>query len=307
MNIVTNLWSDASPNLRGIFMVALSTVGFSVMHALVRYVSDELDPIQISFFRNAFGFIVFAPWLMKYGLGVMYTRRLGMHGLRAVLNVLAMFAFFTALSITPLAQVTALGFTAPIFAALLSVVLLGERFRMRRWAALIVGFAGTLVILRPGFQTIDLGSVLVLVSAVLWGITMIVIKVLARTESSMTITVYMNLLLTLLSLGPALYVWQTPQPGTWIWLLLIGVLGTLAQVALAQALKETEAGVVMPFDFLKLLWTSILGFVFFTEVPDLFIWLGGAIVFASTTYLAYRESQLRKSDEPKVPPLSDAT
>ena len=307
MNTVTKLWSDASPNLRGILMVALSTVGFSAMHALVRYVSDELDPIQISFFRNAFGFVVFAPWLMKYGLGVMHTDRLGMHGLRAVLNVLAMFAYFTALSITPLAQVTALGFTAPIFAALLSMVLLGERFRMRRWAALIIGFGGTLVILRPGFQTIDLGSVLVLISAVLWGITMIVIKVLARTESSMTITGYMNLLLTVLSLGPALYVWQTPEPGTWIWLLLIGILGTLAQVALAQALKEADAGVVMPFDFLKLLWISILGFVFFAEVPDIFIWLGGAIVFASTTYLAYRESQLRKSDDPKVPPVSDTT
>lgn len=307
MNTVTNLWSEASPNLRGIFMVALSTVGFSAMHALVRYVSDELDPIQISFFRNAFGFVVFAPWLMKYGLSVMYTQRLGLHGLRAVLNVLAMFAYFTALSVTPLAQVTALGFTAPIFAALLSVALLGERFRMRRWAALIIGFAGTLVILRPGFQTVDLGSVLVLISAVLWGTTMIVIKVLARTESSMTITGYMNLLLTVLSLGPALYVWQTPQPETWIWLLLIGVLGTLAQVALAQALKEADAGVVMPFDFLKLLWISVLGFVFFSEVPDLFIWLGGAIVFASTTYLAYRESQLRKPDDPKAPPMSDVT
>ena len=222
------------------------------MHVLVRYVSSELHPIQISFFRNAFGLLVFAPWLMKYGLGVMSTKRLGLHCVRAVLNVAAMFAYFTALSITPLARVTALGFTAPIFAALLSVVLLGERFRFRRWAALIIGFAGTLVILRPGVQAIDLGSMLVLISAVLWGVTMIVIKVLARTETSMTITGYMNLFLTILSFGPALYFWQMPRAETWIWLLLIGVTGTLAQVALAQALKEAEAGVVMPFDFLKL-------------------------------------------------------
>lgn len=307
MNKVTNLWSGASPNLRGILMVSLSTVGFSAMHTLVRHVSNELDPIQISFFRNAFGFVVFAPWLIRYGPGVMRTKRLGMHGLRAVLNVMAMFAYFTALSITPLARVTALGFTAPIFAALLSMAFLGERFRARRWAALIIGFGGTLVILRPGFQAIDPGSILVLISAVLWGITMIVIKVLTRTESSMTITGYMNLLLTVLSLGPALYVWQTPQPGTWVWLLLIGILGTLAQVALAQALKEADAGVVMPFDFLKLLWISVLGFVFFAEAPDFFIWSGGAVVFASTTYLAYRESQLRKSDDPKTPPVSDMT
>ena len=276
------------------------------MHVLVRYVSSELHPIQISFFRNAFGLLVFAPWLMKYGLGVMSTKRLGLHCVRAVLNVAAMFAYFTALSITPLARVTALGFTAPIFAALLSVVLLGERFRFRRWAALIIGFAGTLVILRPGVQAIDLGSMLVLISAVLWGVTMIVIKVLARTETSMTITGYMNLFLTILSFGPALYFWQMPRAETWIWLLLIGVTGTLAQVALAQALKEAEAGVVMPFDFLKLVWISILGFILFAEVPDIFIWLGGAIVFSSTCYLAYRESRLRKADEKPTPRIPDA-
>lgn len=300
------LWRDAPPNLRGILLVVIATVGFSVMHVLVRYLSSELHPIQISFFRNAFGLLVFAPWLLKFGVGVMSTRRLGLHGVRAVLNVSAMFAYFTALSIAPLAQVTALGFTAPIFAALLSVLLLGERFRFRRWAALAIGFVGTLVILRPGIQPIDLGSMLVLISAVLWGVTMIVIKMLARTESSMAITGYMNLFLTILSIGPALYFWQMPRPETWIWLLLIGVTGTLAQVAFAQALKEADAGVVMPFDFLKLVWISIMGFILFAEVPDIFIWLGGAIVFSSTSYLAYRESRLRGDDRKPPPRLPDA-
>jgi len=150
------------------------------------------------------------------------------------------------------------------------------------------------VILRPWYAEIDLGSLLVLGSALLWGFTLMVIKVLVRTESSLTITSYMNILLTLLSLVPALLVWRMPEGVQWFWLLAIGVVGTLAQVAIAQSLKEADVGVVMPFDFLKLIWVAIIGYLIFGETPGLFVWLGGAIVFASATYIAIRESRLAR-------------
>ncbi|MGI9413001.1 MAG: EamA family transporter, partial [Hyphomicrobiales bacterium] len=105
-------WSVAPQAVRGIAFMVLSTLGFSGMHVLIRYVSDEIPPIEIAFFRNFFGLIVFVPWLMRYGLGSMRTQRLPMHVVRSLLNVVAMFAFFTALSMTPIARVTALGFTA---------------------------------------------------------------------------------------------------------------------------------------------------------------------------------------------------
>ena len=276
-------------------MMLLSTLGFSIMHALIRHLAGALDPIQIAFFRNFFGLVVFLPWFLRYGFAPLRTNQLKLHALRAVLNVCAMFAFFSALGMTPLARVTALGFTAPLFATLLSVVVLGEVIRLRRWTATICGFLGTLVILRPGFAEIDLGSLLSLFAALLWGCTLIVIKVLARTESSITITSYMNILLTLLSLVPALLVWRTPEGTQWLWLLAIGVLGTLSQVAITQSLKEADTGAVMPFDFCKLIWVAILGYLFFAEVPDLFVWLGGAIVFASATYIAIRESRLARA------------
>ena len=289
-------WSASPQAVRGIAFMVLSTLGFSGMHVLIRYVSDEIPPIEIAFFRNFFGLIVFVPWLMRYGLGSMRTQRLPLHVVRSLLNVIAMFAFFTALSLTPIARVTALAFTAPIFAGLMSVIVLGERFRLRRWAATVCGFAGTLIILRPGIQEIDLGSLLVLGSALLWGVTMIVIKMLARTESSMTITGYMNLLLTVFSLIPAIIVWRTPSAEAWVWLVAIGVLGTLAQVALAQSLKETEASTVLPFDFLKLIWVAILGYILFAETVDAFVWAGAAVVLGSSIYLAYRESQVRGTE-----------
>jgi drug/metabolite transporter (DMT)-like permease len=290
----TASWAAQTGVTRGIVLMVLSTLGFSTMHVLIRQLSDALPPIQIAFFRNFFGLVVFLPWFLRYGLAPLRTRQLKLHALRAVLNVCAMFAFFSALAVTPIAQVTALGFTAPLFAALLSVLVLGEVFRLRRWTATLCGFLGTLVILRPGFVAVDLGSLLTLFSALLWGCTLIVIKILARTDSAITITSYMNILLTLLSLVPALVVWRTPAGAQWFWLLAIGVLGTLAQVAITQSLKEADTGVVMPFDFFKLIWVAIMGYLFFAEVPGLFVWLGGAMVFASATYIAVRESQLAR-------------
>lgn len=299
-------WKDLSVSGRGIFFMTLSTLGFSAMHAAVRYLSAELPPIQIAFFRNFFGLIVFMPLMLRYGIKFLHTERFPLHFLRASLNAVAMFAFFTALSLTPLARVNALAFTAPLFAAVLGVLLLGERFRLRRWTAIVLGFVGMLVILRPGMAAVDLGSWLVLFSASVWGLTMIVIRILGRTESSLTTTGYMNILLSVLSLGPALYVWETPHGTAWLWLLVIGVLGTGAQLALAESLKLAETTVIMPFDFLKLVWAAAFGYFLFAETPDAFTWGGAAIIFTSSLYIAWREravagpSATRRTE--KIPP-----
>lgn len=271
-----------------------STIGFSCMHTEVRYLAlnSEMHPIQIAFFRNLFGMLVFMPLVFRHGLGFLRTERLPMHALRGILNVLAMFAFFTALGMTPLARVNAIAFSAPLFAAVLSVVILGERFQARRWTAIVFGFLGTLVILRPGVVAVDTGSLLVLASAGIWGVTMIVIRVLGRSESSLATTGYMNIFLTIFSLIPAIWLWHTPTGMAWFWLVVIGITGTLAQIALAEALKIAETTVVMPFDFLKIVWASLLGFIIFAEVPDIYTALGAAIIFTSTFYIAWRERQV---------------
>ena len=290
------LWSGLPATTRGIALMLISTLFFSSMHALIRLISADLHTFQIALFRNFFGVLVILPWFLRDGLAPLRTQRLGLHGFRAVLNVCAMFAFFGALSLTPIAQVTALGFSAPIFAALLSILLLREVVRLRRWSAIVIGFLGTLVILRPGFESIDLGSALTLLSALLWGLTLIVIRVLGRTESSVTTTSYMVILMSLLSLVPAIFVCRWPSAEVWGLLVAAGVLGTLGQFAVAQALREAETGAIMPFDFFKLIWAAILGYLLFAEVPGPFIWLGGAMIFAAATYIAYRENQVARAE-----------
>lgn len=294
LRALVRAWHAAPAVLRGIVLMCTASLFFAIMQVLVRYVSRQLPPFEIAFFRNVFGFIIFVPLLVSGGPGFLRTRRLGLHVVRGLLNVGAMLMVFTALSLTPVARVMALSFTAPLFAALLSVLFLGERFRARRWMALMLGFAGMLIILRPGVVPVDPGSLMVVCAASLWAVAMIVIKILSRTESSFAITAYMNIFLSIFSLAPALWVWQTPAGQVWIWLVTIGVSGTVAQLLLSQALKEAEPTAVLPFDFLKLVWATLLGLWVFGELPDLWTYVGAAVIFASGFYIVLREHHERR-------------
>lgn len=290
-------WKEQTPESRAILLMCLSTLCFAIMHVIIRYTTQNTDlhSFQIAFFRNVFGLIVFLPIIMTQGLAFLKTERLPLHGIRSLFNIGAMLMFFYALSITEVAHVTALGFSAPIFAGILSVVFLGERFRSRRWIAIGVGVLGMLLIVRPGFIPVGLGPILVLVSAFLWAVVLTIIKVMSRTESSLTIVAYMNIFLAIYALGPALWVWVWPTWQGWALMAATAVFGTLAQLSVSQSLKEAEQTLIMPFDFLRLIWVAVLGYWVFGEIPDVFIWAGGAIIFASGVYMAFRERAVARA------------
>ena len=282
---------NVPPTLRGMALMLVVTFSFSAQLALVKMVSAGLHPFEIGFFRQLFGLLVFLPVFLRRGPGILRSRRLGLFSLRAVLETTSMLMFFTAIAITPLAKATALHYTAPLFATALAVVVLGESIRLRRLLGLAFGFAGALVVVRPGVIDVDMGAVLTVGSAALWGGTMIIIKVLSRTESSVKITIYMALMGTPLALFAALPFWRAPTLGELGLMALAGALGSLAHVALAQAFKETEVTAVLPVDFMRLVWAAVFGFIFFAEVPEVWTWLGGAMVFSAVVYIAYREKQ----------------
>jgi drug/metabolite transporter (DMT)-like permease len=289
-----SLAGSLTPVARACLLMVLGTMMFAAMHTAIRYTTQRMPAAEVAFFRNLFGLVVIVPLLVRHGPGVFYTQKLGLHVLRSVLNVFSMLAFFLGLSLTPIARATALSFTAPLFTALLSALLLGEVFRWRRWTAIVCGFLGTLVILRPGFQALELGALLIIGSSLLWGLAIIDIKILGRTESTLTITAYVTVLMIPMTLVPAIAVWQTPPPEMWVWLVFIGVIGTFGQIVVTDALKLADMTVLMPLDFLKLVWATVLGIVLFAEVPDTFTWIGAAIVFGSSFYIAWRESKVRK-------------
>jgi drug/metabolite transporter (DMT)-like permease len=174
------------------------------------------------------------------------------------------------------------------------MLVLGEVVRLRRWAAILVGFAGTLIILRPGLIEVGLGPLLVIGSSVVWAMALMIIKVLTRTESSVTITAYASIFLAPVCLAAALPYWVWPGWEQLAWLAGIGVVGTVAQTAMNQSFKLADASAVLPMDFSKLIWAAAIGFALFGEIPDLWTWVGGALIFASATYIGIRESRLRK-------------
>jgi drug/metabolite transporter (DMT)-like permease len=279
--------------LRGMLFMLLGALASAGMNGSVRHISGSLDPFEIAFFRVFFGLLVFAPLLLQSGIGRLRTKRLRLHALRGGLQAAAMLQFFTGLSLTPLAKAAALQFNIPLFSTLLAFVVLHETIRLRRVSALIIGFAGTVIILRPDIGGVDLGSILVVTSAATWASAIIVIKLLSRTESSVTITVYGAVFMMPFALLAAIPVWQTPTLEQLAWLGAIGALGSLNNLCIAQAFKEAEVSAVMPLEFTKLIWGSILGYFFFAEVPAIWTWVGGTVIFCSTSYITYRESRVK--------------
>ena len=276
-------------NLRGIGLGAIATFLFAVETAVVRHLSQDLHPFEIAFFAAVSQSIAMLPWILHRKLAALRTRKLHLHTLRVVFSSIAVLALFYAVRETPLAKVTALSFTMPIFTALLAIYFLGEAVGVRRWAAILFGFAGAMVVLRPGFVAIDSGSLIVILSAFLFALTILVIKTLTRTDSIVTISVYGALMRVPFSLVPAYFVWQSPRIEHLAWFAAIGVLEVAAAFSFTQALKDADTAVITPMFYLQLIWAAALGYVFFAEVPGTFTWIGAAMIVGATTYIAVRE------------------
>jgi len=290
------------PALVGIAFMVLSGLTNTVMISAIKHLSGTLHPVQIGFFRCLVGFVVLLPMVWHGGgLAVLHTERLGLHALRGALNAAGMLAFFWAVSLAPLATVSAINFTAPLFATLLAILILGERVGTRRWAALIVGFLGTLVIVRPGSDVLGPGALLALGASSVWAGAMVTIKELTRTESALSITTWAAFFVGLFSLIPAIAVWRWPTGEQWLWLIAIGTLGSMVQLWLSKAFSLADTSVVLPFDFLKLVWASLFGLMLFSEIPDVWTWVGGIVIFSSSVYVAYRERRAPAPSWPDVP------
>jgi drug/metabolite transporter (DMT)-like permease len=280
--------------MRAAILMIGACAGFAAMMAIVRKVSPEIHPFEAAFFRNIYGILFMLPWLIRTGGGSLRTGRPAMHLLRAVLGLGAMLLLFTAVSLMPLADVTALSFTAPLFATIGAALILGETVGARRWTATLIGFLGALVIIRPGEQTFTGASLLALASAAGIAAAQLSVKSLARTENPNAIVLIMGLLMTPMSLIPAVLVWTWPSAGAFCWMTAMGLVATIGQNLLVRAMATADASAVMPFDFSRLLFASALGWAMFGEAPDAWTWAGAAVIVTATVYIARREAVLAR-------------
>lgn len=289
------LWAGFTPTQRGLILMLLACLSSTCMNAGIRGLTAELHPFAIGFFRNCLSAIMMSSVLLHAGLAPLRTTKIGLHGLRAALNVGAMLMFILALSMESLARVTALSFTSPLFATVAAWLILRESMSAARVIGLVTGLLGACIILRPGVDTVSMGSLYVIGSCAIWAFALVDIKHLTKTESTVTITLYAMLLQMPISFIPALFVWTWPTLEQFAWLTVIAAFGLGGQVFLSQAFREADATAVMPVDFTKLIWASLLGFALFAEVPDLWTWVGGVIVFGSVLYVALRDHRARKA------------
>jgi drug/metabolite transporter (DMT)-like permease len=284
--------SGASASVRAMLWMAGSGVLFTLLNTILRMMALQLDPFQTQFLRYLFGGLVMLPFILRAGL-----RRYRPNGLqgqlwRGVVHTSGLLVWFIAVPHVPLAEMTALGFTYPIFVMLGAMLFLGERMVPARWAAALIGFAGVLVVVWPqlsgagGFY-----SLVMLASAPLFAASFLITKALTRRDSAQVIVVWQSITVALFSLPFALLHWAWPTPEQWGWFLLAGITGTAGHICLTRAFGLADMSVVQPIKFLELLWAALLGLLVFGDLPGEATLLGGLIIFASTTWIARREAR----------------
>jgi drug/metabolite transporter (DMT)-like permease len=270
-----------------------------MMNVLIRVAAQTMHPFEVAFFRCFFGLILLLPWIVRSGPALLRSRNSGFYLLRAGVGLVSMATWFYGITVVPLATATAVNFTAPLFATLAAALVLHEDVRLRRWSAVVLGFVGVLVIMRPGRERLDANLLILLISAATAAMNNITVKFLARSgEPPSRIVALFMIYLTPLSLIPALFVWQWPDPSTFGALIGLGCLGTIAHISVARALAAADASACAPFEFARLPFAALIGFLWFGEVTDFWTWVGAAIIGVSSIYVAHREARLARSGRP---------
>jgi len=267
---------------------------FVSMGVFIRLAAANMHPLQVVFFRNFFALVFLSPLILRNGIGLLRTQNMGLYWLRSLINIAGMAAGFTALTLIPLTEATALGFTAPLFTTIGAILLLGEVIKLRRMAAIAVGFCGVMIVVGPSLGGLSFGASLALTNAVLLAVTALIEKRLTGTDRVETIILWMVILSTPMALVPALFVWTWPDAMTLLWLICLAAAGSLGHYCWTSACSLAEMTQIQPLEFVKLPLTAAAGFLLFTEVPSTAVWIGGAIIFLSTAYITRREAQLAR-------------
>lgn len=297
--------------VRGAFWMIVACMGFACMNLIVRRLTLELHPFEVALLRNLMSLVFMLPWLMHVGVRGISNDHQKLYFSRAFSGFISTLLWFWALANMPLAEATALSFTSPLFATIAAVLILGEVVRLRRWTATAIGFLGVLIVVRPGPDTVTAAQIMVLLSSCLGGINAVMVKQLSRSDSpAMMVTIQM-LWAVPMSLLPAIFVWQMPSLAAWAWAALLGLLGTLSHLAMTRSYAAADASAVTPFDFARLPFIAVAAWMVYGETPDRWTWIGGAVIFASSTYIAWREGriarELAQMPKPVAPAASNET
>jgi len=301
-------WQAVPPTLRGILWSGLAGILFALLNVFTLIPAQHLNPYVMAFLRYLFGTMFLVPIVLRLGVHrTMRTHRLPLHLFRGCIHAGGMFLWFIGLPLTTLASMTALGFTGPIFVTIGAALFLGEDVRLRRWIAVAVGFAGAMIIIRPGVGLLSYGAIVILISTPIFSASNLISKALARTESAPTIVVWQNLTISLFAAPVALWFWETPQWTDLLWFMAAGLCGTLGHMCQQNGYQLADITLLQPIGFLSLLWNTLLGYFLFFQQPDAWTFVGAAVIFASAMYISHREAVRRAKIKSAIGPAGPAT
>jgi drug/metabolite transporter (DMT)-like permease len=303
--------------ITGIALKIASTLSFTAMATLIKLLSDRFPTGELTFFRSFFALIPVLVWVVYRGQfpTVFFTKNIGRHILRSFVGTAAMFCGFTALSLLPIADATAIGYAAPLLTVVFAVFLLNERVHIYRWSAVIIGLVGVLIILSdyavpnaPGHERSVVGAVFALAGALAGAFASTQVRILTRYEGAATIVVYFSVFAALVSLLTLPFGWRLPDWPDALPLVLAGIFGGIGQVLLTQSYRFGDASTIAPFDYTSMIWALIVSLVIFGTWPSGIVLLGTAVVVGAGLFVIYREHRLgiertrsRRAQTPTTP------
>ena len=273
-----------------------AALSFTIMTALVREVAQDIHPFEIAFFRVLTNLLLMLPFVWRTGRDILVSSNHKAYVLRGLFGFMFLLTYFPGAAMVPVSDSQALIFTSPLFATVMAVIFLGEKVRARRVTALIVGFCGAVIILRPGFDAMNVGALLVIMGAFANAASNVVVRHTTRTDHPDKAVFYLMLYVLPMITVPAIFVWTVPSPFQLLVMVGVGFFATLNQRFLSRAFAISEATAVLPFDFARLPFAALIGWIVFAELPDIWVWVGGAVIFLSSVYIAHREARASKSE-----------
>jgi len=282
------------PNVQGALWLVSGGFIFTSSGVMIRLLSAEVESVQTAFFRAVLSVIMLLPLILAGRVQPWTSKRIAGHFWRTLAGTCSMVLGFYAVSMLPLADATAIAFSQPLFSVVVAAAIAGEKVRWRRWTATIVGFAGVLVMVRPGAGSLQLGALVALANAAMVAFSILLVKRLSDSETPLMILTQFAIFSTLLLALPAIWVWRWPD--AWGWMLAIGIAlsATVGQYFWVQAFKSGEMSAVAPFEYLRLPFAVFAGWLVWGEMPVVWTYVGAAIVIASALYIAQREAQLAR-------------
>ncbi len=292
-------------NIKAILLALVASFCAVLMSVFLKLAQNDTNVFTVGFLRFFFGFLIIIPFILKSKFDIYKTNNFKFHLIRSIINVPMMFFGFAALMYIPLEQIKAIGFLSPILVVILSVIILKERIYIIRILALVIGFVGVILIIRPGIIEINVGAYMVLLSALLWSTVIIITKFMSKEDSPMTILTYQYTFVSIFTFPLALLFWINPTLNSFYYIIFAAITGTVLHLCINHSYRLADLSVIQPVWFTQLLFASIFGFTIFEEIPDGWTWAGGILVFTSVLIITYRENYLKKDIAKKSIPLKN--